>query len=212
MQINITTFAGRQERYIDQTLDTLFQSDWRDTDIPVNLIMGSADESHVQAYTAHPAIRIVPWDIESLGRTRWNCTLNKIRALRWGEDDTTVICEDDIRFRPNWLASLRAASAELENQEYVLSLFAAEHFLNDANFVPGKMLIKRYPTLTMQGAQAVYYPSKAIRHQVAEYLSTNLRRGCGDALIGQSARAFASLYSTKDVLVDHIGAVSCFPP
>ena len=62
----------------------------------------------------------------------------------------------------------------------------------------------------MQGAQAIFYPSKAIRNEVAEYLTTNLTRSSGDDLIGKYARTFAALYSTKDVLVDHIGGISCF--
>ena len=54
MQINMTTFAGRTRHYIHETLQSLFSSDWRETNLPVNLIMGSADESHVREYAAHP--------------------------------------------------------------------------------------------------------------------------------------------------------------
>ena len=60
MQINMTTFAGRTRHYIHETLQSLLASDWRETNRPVNLIMGSADESHLREYAAHPSVRIVP--------------------------------------------------------------------------------------------------------------------------------------------------------
>lgn len=210
MQINITTFAARKKHYLDAMMKSLFASDWQDTSIPINFIMGSEDQSHIQDYVGHPAVRVVPWDEETHQSLRINCTLNKIRALRHGDDETTLICEDDITFSPTWVASLNAATAELANEKYVLSLFAAHHYLAAADFAPGKTLIRLYPTPTMQGAQAMFYPTKAIRDEVATYLTTNLFKGCGDDLIGRYARADAALYSTKNVLVSHIGGVSCF--
>ena len=48
MIINMTTVASRQKHYIDRTLESLFQSDGRD--IPLNLILGSSDTSHVERY------------------------------------------------------------------------------------------------------------------------------------------------------------------
>jgi hypothetical protein len=210
MQINITTFAGRKRHYIHETLQSLFCSDWRDANVPVNLIMGSGDETHVQEYVAHPSIRIVPWDAMSLPNLRQNCTLNKIRALQFGDDDETLICEDDILFLPTWLSSLKLATAELGDAEYVLSLFAGKELVEQASLVEGKSLIKHYPTPPLQGAQAIYYPTKTLRAKVAAFLRDNLRRSSGDHLIGRYARTQAVLYITRELLVDHIGAISCF--
>jgi hypothetical protein len=210
MQMNITTFANRRQHYIHEMMESLFRSDWRESDIPVNLIMGSEDESHVQEYGGHPAIRIVPWDAETDPNLRFNCTLNKIRALRYGDDDSTLICEDDITFFPDWIASLSATVAELEDERYVLSLFAAHELLAASSLVPGKTLIRHYPTRVLQGAQAIFYPSRAIRNEVADFLTSDMRNACGDELIGQYARSVGALYSTKNVLVSHIGAISCF--
>ena len=210
MQINMTTFAGRSHRYVHQTLESLLASDWRETNLPVNLIMGSADESHVREYAAHPSIRIVPWDVESNEHLRWNCTLNKIRALRWGDDQPTLICEDDILFPPNWFSAVKLATAEMGDEEYILSLLAAKPELEKARFVAGKRFIKRYPTFVLQGAQALFYPTKALRNKVADFLQENLIRFNGDELIGRYARAHAALYATKDVLVENIGFISCF--
>lgn len=210
MQINMTTFAGRTRHYIHATLQSLFSSDWRETNRPVNLIMGSADESHVREYAAHPSIRIVPWDLETNDSLRQNCTLNKIRALRCGDDEATLICEDDILFPPNWFSALKLATAEMGDEEYILSLSAAQPDLEKARLVPGKRWVKRYPTFVLQGAQALFYPTKALRNNVADFLQENLTRSSGDDLIGRYARAHAALYATKEVLVENIGWISCF--
>lgn len=210
MQINMTTFAARPRHYIHETLQSLFSSDWRETNAPVNLIMGSADEAHVREYAAHPAVRIVPWDVETNPSLRLNCTLNKIRALRCGEDEPTLICEDDILFLPNWLATLKQASAEMGDEEYILSLSAAKPELEKARLVTGKSWVKRYPTYVLQGAQALFYPTKALRNKVADFLQEKLRRGSGDELIGRYAREHAALYATREVLVENVGLISCF--
>jgi hypothetical protein len=211
MQINMTTFAGRKLQYVGETLESLFASDWQDSDASVNLILGSDDVSHLSEYADHPRVRLVPWDVEANPYLRWNCTLNKIRALRHGDDVPTLICEDDIRFRRDWCASLRAAIGEMEEaEEYVLSLFAAVPDLERAQLVPGKTWIKRYPTLILHGAQALFYPTRALRGKVADYLRDNLTAACGDDLIGRYARISAKLLSTREILVDHIGGISCF--
>jgi len=210
MQINMTTFAGRPRHFIHETLQSLFSSDWRETNLPVNLIMGSADESHLREYAAHPSIRIVPWDVETTPSLRRNCTLNKIRALRCGDDEPTLICEDDILFPPNWFSALKVATAEMSDEEYILSLLAPQPDLENARLVTGKRWVKRYPTYILQGAQALFYPTKALRNKVADFLQGNLTRGQGDELIGRYARAWSALYATKEVLVENIGSISCF--
>ena len=210
MIINMTTFAHRKRHYIHDTLQSLFRSDWHESPVPINLILGSEDDSHVRDYAAHPAIRLVPWDAHTNPNLRVNCTLNKIRALRYGDDDATLICEDDIAFSPTWMSSLNSATAELDGEQYVLSLFAPRDLLANAPVVTGKTRIKRYPKNYLQGAQAVFYPSRAIREAVAQHLTKYMRRGSGDELIGRYARAFSALYATHDALVDHIGGVSCF--
>jgi len=211
VQIHMTTYAARSRHYIRETLQSLHASDWRQTGRPVNLIMGSADASHVLEYTAAPSVRIVPWDGPDNEILRWNCTLNKIRALRYGDDEPTLICEDDIRFLPDWLSTLKQATAEMGDAEYILSLSAAKPDLAKARFVAGKQWVKRYPTFVLQGAQALYYPSKALREKVADYLQANLTQSNGDDLIGRYARSYAALYATRDVLVEHVGFISCFP-
>lgn len=210
MQINMTTFAARSCHYIHATLQSLWASDWRQTNRTVNLIMGSEDASHVREYAAHPSVRIVPWDVDTNDVLRWNCTLNKIRALRFGEDEPTLICEDDVLFLPEWLSTLKRVTAEMGDEEYILSLTAAKPDLEKARLVAGKQWVKRYPTFVLQGAQALFYPTKALREKVADFLQAHLTRYNGDELIGRYARAHAALYATREVLVENVGFVSCF--
>jgi len=210
VQINMTTFAGRRTQYVDRTLESLFKSDWSKTKGTLNLILESEDDSHVAAYANHPSVRIVPWDIETNPSLRLNCTLNKIRALRWGDAEEGLTCEDDIDFFSDWVERLELAKAELADEKYVLSLFAAKPQLAAAPALEGKTRVKRYPIEVPQGAQALYYPTKATRLKVANYLTANLRKGCGDDLIGRWANAHAALYATSTILVSHIGGTSCF--
>jgi len=161
-------------------------------------------------YATHPSIRIVPWDTRGSDNPRWNCTLNKIRALQHGDDTATLICEDDILFSADWLSALRRATATLEGEKYILSLFAGEPEIESACPVEGQRWVKQYPTPTLQGAQALFYPTKRLRNSVATYLAENLTLGSGDELIGRYAREFAALYVTREPLVENIGAISCF--
>jgi len=210
MQINMTTFAGRMEHYLQRTLDSLFSSDWTDTNHTINLMLGSDDHSHVQQYATHSNIRIVPWDMETDNNPRQNCSLNAIRALRYGEDGGTLICEDDILFSKNWCSELIAATAEISDEEYIISLFLFWPEFEKARFVKGKRLVKHYPRYHLVGAQALFYPTKSLRLKIAEYLHQNLRHGCSDEIIGRYARSFAALYCTTQPLVEHIGLISCF--
>lgn len=210
MQINMTTFGGRKRPYVHDTLQSLLSSDWAEGDVRVSLIMGSEDEREVQRYAAHPSVRIVPWDVETNSNLRWNCTLNKIRALRHGDEGAMLICEDDVVFPRGWLSALRRATAEIEGERYILSLFAAKDLLDRAPLVAGKNWVKEYPTFVLQGAQALFYPTTTIRLEAADFLQENLTLACGDELIGRYARSYAELYATKDALVRNIGGISCF--
>ncbi len=204
MIINMTTVASRPQHYIDQTLESLFQSDGRD--VPLNLIVGSSDTSHVDQY--RDVANIVVWDDDAEsqarpGNLRRNCNINAIRALMYGDDDDCLCCEDDIIFAPDWLTQLKLTVAEIERDNYVLNLGQR----SDPS--PGK----RYATHTGEylcGAQAIFYPSKRLRNAVAKYIRENMGGGTNDLLIGIFAKRFAALYNTTPLLIGHIGQVSCF--
>ncbi len=206
MIINMTTLASRRLHYIDLTLASLFASDGRD--LPLNLVVGSRDLSHVERY--RDVATIVEWDAvadaqKREGRPRHNCNVNAIRALRYGDSERCLCCEDDIVFDSNWLAQLMATVAEIDRADYVLNLG------QDCDQSPDR----RYATHTrpyLVGAQGIFYPTKALRSAVADYVEENIRRGMNDNLIGKYAKQHAALYNTTPVLVTHIGQVSCFEP
>jgi hypothetical protein len=204
MIINMTTLASREKHYIDHTLASLFESDGRD--IPLNLILGSRDTSHVERY--RDVATLVVWDDQAqrearLGNLRRNCNVNAIRALRYGDDDYCLCCEDDIIFAPNWFSQLMLTIAEIDRRDYVLNLG------QESDQGPGK----RYTTHTQTalcGAQGIFYPSKRIRNALARYLHENMAAGTNDYLVGQFAKRFAALYNATPALITHIGQVSCF--
>jgi hypothetical protein len=204
MIINMTTISKRKVHYIDQTLESLFCSDGRD--LPVNLIVGSFDSSHVEQY--ENVATIVRWDQAAQwssreGNPRHNCNLNAIRALKHGDDDYCVTCEDDIVFAKDWYHALLGTIAEIESRDFVLNLGQKSD----------QTWRKRYAVHTqlyLCGAQAIFYPNKVLRSRIATYLEENMRAGMNDHLVGQYAKRFAALYNTTPPLVGHIGKVSSF--
>lgn len=204
MIINMTTVASREKHYIDRTLESLFQSDGRD--IPLNLIIGSSDTSHVEQY--RNVANLVAWDAEAesqarRGGLRRNCNVNAIRALSYGDDEHCLCCEDDIVFDANWFSQLMLTVAEIDRRDYVLNLGQG------GDRSPGK----RYVTHSQPylcGAQGIFYPNKRIRIAVAKYVQENIAGGMNDDLIGKFAKRFAALYNTTPTLIGHIGQVSCF--
>lgn len=204
MIINMTTVASRPKHYIDRTLESLFRSDGRD--IPLNLIVGSSDTSHVEQYR-HVAT-VVAWDAEAEsqarpGNLRRNCNVNAIRALMYGDDDHCLCCEDDILFEADWYSQLMLTVAEIDRRDYVLNLGQGGYAS------PGQ----RYATHTQPhlcGAQGIFYPSKRLRNAVGKYVRENIGSSTNDDLIGRFAKRFAALYNTTPTLIGHIGQVSCF--
>jgi hypothetical protein len=203
MIINMTTFAGRATHYIDETMESLRQSDGRH--LPVNLILGSSDTSHVEQYRG--VVNIVPWDQEAESQTRKDrprrtCSINAIRALGYGEDEHCLCCEDDVFFKEHWLSELMLTLDEIEGDNYVLNLAQR-----------GRTDDKRYAEHTgayLCGAQALFYPSRRLRRAVFEYVRENIGEGMNDDLIGRYAKAHAALYNIREVQVRHIGQVSSF--
>lgn len=205
MIINMTTFAGRQKHYIHRTLESLSRSDGRH--VPVNLILGSNDTSHVEQYRG--SVNIVPWDREAQslareGKLRHNCNVNALRALRYGDDDHCLCCEDDIVFDECWLDQLSRTIEQIDRKDYVLNL---GHGSREQE--PGKRYaVHSQPFLC--GGQGIFYPSKALRSSVADYLQQNIYKGLNDALIGRYAKQYAALYNTVPRLIGHIGGTSSF--
>jgi hypothetical protein len=204
MIINMTTFAKRKEHYIDKTLDYLHNSDGRD--IPVNLILGSYDTSHVEKYRG--IVNLVLWDEATQARSirgdlRRNCSLNAVRALKYGDDDQCLCCEDDVGFEPDWYSQLKLIIEQIEEKEYILSLS------QDCAKSPDKRYVTHTKT-ALVGAQGIYYPDKRLRNSIAQFVYQNIRRGTNDNLVGEFGKKYAKLYASTPKLVWHLGQISSF--
>jgi len=203
MIINMITIGARKVHYIDKTLEHLRKSDGRD--IPVNIVLGSYDTSHVEKYRG--TINLVPWNQGAegdsiVGNYRRGCSINMVRALRYGDDEQCLCCEDDIGFKPDWYHQLKLTIEQIEEREYILSLGQGSDQSPD----------KRYATHTrpaLIGSQGIFYPTKKLRSSIAQFLQENMRRGTTDNLIGEYGKRFAKLYNTTPTLIWHIGQVSC---
>jgi hypothetical protein len=209
MIINMTTIAIRQVQYIGKTLQSLFESDGRD--VPVNLILGSTDTSHVEPYRKLVA-NLVIWDQEARflsqeGNLRHNCSVNALRALKYGDDDFCLTCEDDIRFARNWLSELTATVAQIDRKDYLLNL--GQTSVKTSDLSPDKRYLP-HSGKYLCGAQGLFYPNKSFRQRVADYLQRNLSKGLNDMLVGKYAKEHAVLYCTTPPLVFHKGGVSSF--
>lgn len=204
MIINMTTIAVRTKHYIDRTLESLFASDGRH--FPVNLILGSRDSSHVEKYRG--TLNIVTWDEASEararpGRMRYNCNLNALRALRYGDDENCLCCEDDVRFKEDWYSQLLLTIEQIGHRDFVLNLGQGCDQSPDKRYAV-------HTRSTLVGAQAIFYPTKELRTAVADYLEENILSGMNDNLVGRYAKKYSALYNTTPMLVDHIGQVSSF--
>jgi hypothetical protein len=204
MIINMVTFAARDVHYIDRTLEFLAESDGRD--IPINLILGSYDTSHVDKYRGK--VNLVLWNESAEGDSipgdlRRSCSINAIRSMRYGDDDYCLCCEDDVGFKPDWYSQLKLTIEEIEEQEYILGLSQATDEPTDKRYAP-------HTRVHLVGAQAIFYVGKKLRHAVARFVHENMRRGMNDNLVGEYGKKYSHLYNTVPTLAWHAGQVSSF--
>lgn len=204
MIINVTTIAVRTEHYIHRTLDSLARSDVRD--IPLNLILGSRDSSHVEQY--RNIANIVSWSqkpqfLAREGDLRRNCTVNAIRALMHGDDERCLTCEDDVFFQKTWYGQLMDTVAEIECKDYILNLAFG-------SIEPSDHRYQVHAPTYLYGAQGLFYPNRRLRHAVGAYVERNIWRGLNDMLVGKYAKKYAVLYNTGPALIWHIGGRSSF--
>lgn len=202
MIVNMITIASRRTNYLDRTLDSFFASDGKD--LRLNIIVGSSDTSHVEKY--RNMANIVPWDEASEsqskpGNKHLGCTLNTLRALRYGTDDYCLTCEDDILFSKDWFGQLMATIAEIERPQYILNL-------GQGGDQPVTGRYWEHSNSYLCGSQGIFYPSKPLRQRVAEFVRYNINGGTVDNLVGQYGKRYAALYNTYPMLVSHIGQVS----
>ena len=196
MIINMLTTARRPLLYVHRMITSLVASNWQGQ---VNFIAGSEDNDYLVRYFPNPNYTLVPWT-GPLFSQRENCSLNHLRALKYG-DGPCLIVEDDLLFLPGWYELLMGAVAKIPPRDFVL----------DADKGNRKLLIPNriYPK-NLQGAQALYYSTGEVRSRCADYFEKNRKRACADNVIGFFAVNEAELWQANSPIVQHIGQVSTF--
>ena len=208
MNLNIITVARKGE-YLHKTLETLECSDWKYSNIPIGLLMGSEDEGYVERYRSDSRITIVPW-VGEKPQIHVAFVLNYIRALQHNTLGTGLcVFEDDIAFTKNWLARTLFAIQEMECKSnlshYILSLYTARD-LSGSSFNRGKWY-RSYLANWFFGTQGCYFP-KIVQEELAMYLEDNQDRKPGDLLLSEWCYHHQNLYNTSGSIVDHMGAIS----
>lgn len=140
------------------------------------------------------------------GKMRHNCSVNAIRALRYGDDELCITCEDDIFFMKNWYSQLLATIAEIERKDYVLNLGQGR---TKPPAEPGPRF-QPHPEKYLCGAQGIFYPSKRLRTAISGYIQRHITEEYNDYLVGHYAKHYCALYNTVPALVRHIGGLSSF--
>ncbi len=214
--VNMITINRGTHNYIEDTVASLFASDWATTSTgTLNIFVGSADESHLQNLVGHDRVRIIHFDPDANtdctpeqldlirfrqtltrpGDKRRNCGVNKTTAVGFGPG---LFCEDDVRFDPTWCAKLAEVDTAMTGSTgYVL------------NLAKGMVLCR---AALLVGSQAVYFSSPELQAKIAlamrQYYEAGRPTVCSDVLLGQRAIAFSQLWQKH--LVTHIGAYSTF--
>lgn len=208
MIINIITINRPETRhaaknYIDNTLKFLTESDWNETNIPVNLLVGSTNEAYLEPY--RDRFNIVPWDQESKKLTR-DFDVNYLRSLKYQPDDDLLLCEDDVRLSKSWYKKLTAAIQEIPQKRYVMSLYSPTDFGHKV-YNRGKYY-RSYAADRFYGTQSIYYPAH-IRKEAANFLEKHMKGTewpkPADVILNSFFRNNDFLYLTNPTLVQHIG-------
>lgn len=200
MRINLITLNRHPNNYINNTIESLKQSDWSEFRYCVTLCAGSDDISHIQ----NSEFDILPWREETPKEKRVGFCLNYVRALRHGFGDV-VILEDDILLCPKWMEELHKAIAEINLDRYVLALYSPINLSNEC-FDRGKHY-RSYFAPSFFGTQAMYYP-ESVRYEIADFIYANRYRKPGDLLISEWANTNNCLYALQGSVAQHMGKIS----
>lgn len=192
MQLHFTHYK-REPNYLIETLNSLKNSDFRHTNIPIRIFLGSEETEALEGYEC------IPWVGGDYG-VRHNVNINYLQALNYN-DEETIICENDINYGRNWLAKLFLTICELEHfksyKNYIVSCYRPRG-------VDGKKYLwtKEYYPSTFYGVQAMYYPNKETKNIVSNSIITMINDHFCDLLIAKSGLPmFSCLRST----IQHTG-------
>lgn len=215
MRVNIQTIdrdiiRGPGHNYVWTTINSLKNSDWKDSGGGATLCVGSFDSEYLNG----SGLEVLPWDEDSdkdakSGETSdlrrlLNC-LNYVRSMRHGEGDVVVL-EDDVLMCPDWLGALRKAIEEIKSDRYIITLYSPIS-LADPTLDRGPNH-RSYPAEHFYGTQAMYYP-KSVKNEVADFIHERRRSGYApDLIVKQWALANKCLYALQGSVVEHVGDFS----
>ena len=209
--------VAREPAYIHQTLASLFMSDRLVQSAPVHVMVGGADVSYLADYSHHPNLIVHPLPagetdkVSSWGVHRRHA-YNYHRCLAMPGDDSPglCVCEDDVVFKPGFLAKLAATIAEMEQNcglnRYVLAAYAASR-PDTARLLPSGSSFCKYPEENYYGTQCMYYP-RAVLDELAPYFydqAVEQTVAPSDMMIKAFCQQTSNLFACKRSLVQHIG-------
>ncbi len=209
----VITTVCREEKYLDATLTSLSSEYLIRRDQPVFLVVGSPVTSYLDCYRAQPGIVVVEmgphaWAWIKNNNMRQRATWNYYRCLTQcdGDEEGTLILEDDVRFACGWWARLDRTLGILESRfssRFVLTLY------NPYGWKPKEhLLYAEYPRARFTGTQGVYYPAK-MRQGFAKYLKVKGVIGNKDhydyLLRDYLIQEDIPLFATSPSLIQHMG-------
>ena len=159
---------------------------------------------------------------------RWNVhrriaySYHRAYTLGLKTNSDLLVCEDDIRFRSNFLAMLGEVVAELETagkKDGLLTLYSSQDLFNDRSLDRGR-LFGWFPPRYFFGGQAVYFPRSILEiadefWMAAGWKAPETQLRANDLLIGglgeyleQCIGDSSGLFRCYIDLVDHVGRES----
>lgn len=212
----------RQEPYLENTIRSLDSTGFFDSgaNLPLRLVCGSPDSSHLNAYRNDSRFQIHEMSQEEADQRMFNIAGVALRAT-WGhhrclhheranpDADAILVMEDDIKFAQGWLLHLKVAVSEIVNRHgrrWLLSLYAP-HFKEPLEaYRDGKKWLPR-DYKGFYGAQAILYPL-GVRDSYLAYLAGHPVNLPHDLALPDVMKALGiPIFTTAPCLVQHMGAV-----
>lgn len=212
----------RQEPYLKNTLRSLEATGFFDKPerLPLRLICGSPDSSHLNEYQHDARYEIDPMSAREAEERMFPIAGVALRAT-WGHHrclhhekaspdcDAVLVMEDDIKFSMGWLGHLEAAVREivgLHGRRWLLSLYTPHLKEPLQAYRAGKKWIRR-EYAGFYGAQAILYPV-SVRDSYLAYLAGHTLNLPHDLALPEVMKTLnIPIFTTAPCLVQHMGKV-----
>ena len=209
----------RQEGYLVQTLDGLIQSDPALARLREVVIAVDAEtDEHLQKHRTNPRFSVALLSAAEAARVNavelhQRACNNFFRALTLPSRAYRglVVCEDDLIFRPAWLAKLCAALNEMDQaglRDFVLSAYSPRDH-EEPSLRRGKFYSSYYAA-SFFGSQCLFFTASQVESIAARVWDREANTFCApyDLLVNEHCTAAQNLYATRFPLVQHAGVAS----